>query len=80
MKNGSIEQGNFDTWTPLRLNQAPEIEPIVIENGHYPVGAGEAAMTAIGPAIANAIFNAVGVRIRSLPITPKKVLKALKEI
>ena len=80
MKNGSIEQGNFDTWTPLRLNQAPEIESIVIENGHYPVGAGEAAMTAIGPAIANAIYNAVGVRIRSLPITPEKVLNALKEV
>ena len=39
----------------MRINQAPEIESIVIENGHYPVGAGEAAMTAIGPAIANAI-------------------------
>ena len=63
-----------------QVNQAPEIESIVIENGHYPVGAGEAAMTAIGPAIANAIYNAVGVRIRSLPITPEKVLNALKEV
>ena len=80
MKNGSIEQGNFDTWTPLRLNQSSEIESIIIENGHYPVGAGEAAMTAIGPAITNAIYNAIGVRIRSLPVTPEKVLTALKEV
>ena len=80
MKNGSIEQGNFDTWTPLRLNQSSEIESIIIENGHYPVGAGEAAMTAIGPAITNAIFNAIGVRIRSLPVTSEKVLTALKEV
>ncbi|MDA9708714.1 molybdopterin-dependent oxidoreductase, partial [Alphaproteobacteria bacterium] len=79
MKNGSIEQTNFDTWTPMRINQAPEIESIVIQNGHYPVGAGEAAMTAIGPAIANAIHNISGVRIRSLPITPEKVLQALKK-
>ncbi len=80
MKNGSIEQGNFDTWTPLRLNQSSEIESIIIENGHYPVGAGEAAMTAIGPAITNAIYNAIGVRIRSLPVTSEKVLTALKEV
>ena len=79
MKNGSIEQSNFDTWTPMRINQAPEVESIVIENGHYPVGAGEAAMTAIGPAIANAIYNIGGIRIRSLPITPEKVLRALKK-
>ena len=79
MKNGSIEQTNFDTWTPMRINQAPEIESIVIENGHYPVGAGEAAMTAIGPAIANAIHNISGIRIRSIPITPEKVLQALKK-
>ena len=79
MKNGSIEQTNFDTWTPMRINQAPEIESIVIENGHYPVGAGEAAMTAIGPAIANAIHNISGIRIRSLPITPEKVLQSLKK-
>ena len=63
MKNGSIEQTNFDTWTPMRINRAPEIESIVIENGHYPVGAGEAAMTAIGLAIANAIHNISGIRI-----------------
>ena len=79
MKNGAIEQSNFDTWTPLRINQAPDIESIVIENGHYPVGAGEAAMTAIGPAIANALYNIGGIRIRSLPITPEKVLRALKK-
>ena len=80
MKDGSIEQGNFDTWTPLRLNEAPEINSFIIENGHYPVGAGEASMTTVAPAFANAIYNAVGARIRSLPITSEKVLTALKEV
>ena len=64
-----------DLWELIR---PLEIESIVIENGHYPVGAGEAAMTAIGPAIANVIHNIGGIRIRSLPITPEKVLQALK--
>ena len=47
MKNGSIEQGNFDTWTPMRLNQVPEIETVLIQNGHYPAGTGEPATTVV---------------------------------
>ena len=47
MKNGAIEQENFDTWTPLRINQAPEIDVIIVQNGHYPAGCGEPATTVI---------------------------------
>ena len=79
LKNGSIEQSNFDTWTPMRLNQVPEIETIIIQNGHYPAGAGEPATTVVAPAIANAIDNAVGARVRSLPITPEKIKSAMRE-
>ena len=79
LKNGSLQQSNFDTWTPMRLNQVPEIETIIIENGHYPAGAGEPATTVVAPAIANAIDNAVGARVRSLPITPEKIKSAMRE-
>jgi len=79
MKNGSIEQSNFDSWTPMRLNQTPEIESVIIQNGHYPAGTGEPATTVVAPAIANAIENAVGARVRSLPITPEKLKSALRE-
>jgi isoquinoline 1-oxidoreductase len=79
MKNGSIEQGNFDTWTPVRLDQTPEIEVTLIQNGHYPAGMGEPATTVVAPAIANAIANVSGARVRSLPITPEKVLTAINE-
>jgi isoquinoline 1-oxidoreductase len=79
MKNGSIEQSNFDTWTPMRLNQVPEIETVLIQNGHYPAGTGEPATTVVAPAIANAIDNAVGARVRSLPITPEKIKSAMRE-
>ena len=79
MKNGSIEQSNYDTWTPMRLDQAPEIETIIIQNGHYPAGTGEPATTVVAPAIANAIDNAVGARVRSIPMTPEKIKSALRE-
>ena len=79
MKNGSIEQSNFDTWTPMRLNQAPDVDVAIIQNGHYPAGTGEPAVTVIAPAIANAIHSAVGARVRSLPITPEKVKSAMRE-
>ena len=79
MKNGSIEQTNYDTWTPMRLDQAPEVETIIIQNGHYPAGTGEPATTVVAPAIANAIENAVGARVRSIPMTPEKIKSALRE-
>ncbi len=78
MKNGGIEQGNFDTYVPLRMEQVPEIDIHIVQTNNYPVGVGEPATTVIAPAIANAVFNAVGARVRTLPITPDKVLAAMK--
>ena len=77
MKDGKIEQSNYDTWMPLRMNQVPEVDITLIENGHYPVGIGEPAVTVVGPAIANAIFDAVGARVRTMPITPEAVKEAM---
>ena len=61
----------------------PEIEVILVEQPvpSGPFGAksvGESGLVAVTPAIANAIYEAVGVRIKDMPITPEKVLKALK--
>ena len=63
--------------------EMPEIEPILVENLHRdgPFGAkgvGETSNVPLPPAIANAIYDAVGVRIKDLPITPEKVWRALK--
>jgi 4-hydroxybenzoyl-CoA reductase subunit alpha len=64
--------------------ESPPIEPILVES-HDPEGplgakeAGEGSLAAILPAVANAIYDAVGVWISTLPITPEKVLKALEE-
>ncbi|MFY9896116.1 MAG: molybdopterin cofactor-binding domain-containing protein [Xanthobacteraceae bacterium] len=78
MKNGGIEQRNFDSYTPMRMSQIPEIDVSIIGNGEPAVGCGEPAVTVIAPAVANAIFNAVGARVRSLPITAEAVKAAMK--
>jgi isoquinoline 1-oxidoreductase len=79
MVNGAIQETNFDQYKPLRMKDVPPIEVAVIANGNdYPRGVGEPAVTVIAPALGNAIFNAVGVRVRSLPITAEKVKAAMK--
>jgi isoquinoline 1-oxidoreductase len=78
LKDGGIEQTNFDTYTPLRMSQTPEVAINVIANGDKPTGVGEPAVTVIAPALANAIFNACGARIRSLPITAEAVKANMK--
>jgi CO/xanthine dehydrogenase Mo-binding subunit len=78
LKDGGIEQTNFDTYTPLRMSQIPEVAISVIANGEKATGVGEPAVTVVAPAIGNAVFNAVGARVRSLPITADAVKAAMK--
>ena len=77
VKAGAITASNFDTYTPLRMSQVPELDISFTGHGDYPVGIGEPPTTVVAPAIANAIAAACGARVRSLPITPKKVKAAL---
>ena len=77
MKDGRLQASNFDTYTPCRMENAPDLDVILVETGQYPVGCGEPAVTSVAPAIANAIFAATGARVRSLPITAEKVKAAL---
>jgi isoquinoline 1-oxidoreductase len=79
MANGGIEQTNFDSYTPMRMSNVPELDVSIIGNGEPAVGCGEPAVTVVAPAIANAIFNAVGARVRSLPITSDAVREAMKK-
>jgi len=68
LKNGRVEQTNFDTYQMLRINDAPVIEVHIMKSPEPPGGMGEAGTSAIVPAIANAIFAATGKRLRKLPI------------
>jgi isoquinoline 1-oxidoreductase beta subunit len=68
LKNGRVEQSNFDTYQVLRINEAPEIEVHVVKSAEPPGGMGETGTSAIVPAIANAIFAATGKRLRKMPV------------
>lgn len=78
LKNGGIEQTNFNNYTPLRMSQMPEVAIAVIANGEKATGVGEPAVTVVAPAIGNAVFNACGARVRALPITAEAVRGAMK--
>ena len=78
LKDGGIEQTNFNSYTPLRMSQVPEVAVSVIANGEHATGVGEPAMTVVALAIGNAVFNAVGARVRSLPNTAEAVKAAMK--
>jgi isoquinoline 1-oxidoreductase beta subunit len=68
LKNGRVEQGNFDNYLPMRIDEVPVIETHLVRSAEAPGGMGEAPTPAVGPAVANAIFAATGKRIRTLPI------------
>jgi xanthine dehydrogenase molybdenum-binding subunit len=84
VKNGEIMNANFRDYKLFTAKDAVKIKAPVIEtvDKDGPFGAkgiGEPGCVPTAPAIANAIYNAVGVRIKDLPITPEKILAALKE-
>jgi len=68
LKNGRVEQTNFDTYQVLRINEAPAIEVHIVRSFEPPGGMGEAGTSAIVPAVTNAIVAATGKRLRKLPI------------
>jgi isoquinoline 1-oxidoreductase beta subunit len=68
LKDGRVEQTNFDGYQMLRMNEAPVIEVHIVRSFEPPGGMGEAGTSAIIPAVANAIFAATGKRLRKLPI------------
>jgi isoquinoline 1-oxidoreductase beta subunit len=76
LKDGRVEQSNFDTYQMLRINEAPEIEVHIVQSSEPPGGMGECGTSAIVPAVANAIFAATGKRLRKMPIDPDQLKSA----
>lgn len=70
IERGRVVQRNFNDYEVLRIDEAPVVEVYTAPSTHSPGGIGEAAVPAIAPAVANAVFAATGKRMRSLPIRP----------
>jgi isoquinoline 1-oxidoreductase subunit beta len=67
-KDGRVEQSNFDSYLPMRIDEVPVVETHLIKNAEAPGGIGEAPTAIVSAAVTNAIFAATGKRLRSLPI------------
>jgi CO/xanthine dehydrogenase Mo-binding subunit len=77
-RGGKILDENFDTYELPRFSWLPEIETVLVDNpGMPPQGCGEPAITPMGAVIANAVYDAIGVRLCELPMTPARVHSAI---
>jgi len=74
-----VASANFDDYRLIRMSEVPEIEVHMIKSTDKIGGIGEPGVPPLAPALANAFFNATGVRIRRIPLTPARVLEALKK-
>ena len=73
LKNGEVQQANFDTYSPIRIFEMPKIEVHIVPSAEKPTGMGEPGVPPLAPAVANAIAAATGKRVRTLPINPDKL-------
>jgi CO/xanthine dehydrogenase Mo-binding subunit len=77
-RNGEVLSPNFDSYAIPRFSWLPKIEIVLVDNPQMPsLGGGEPPIVAMGAALANAIFDAVGARLLQLPMTPERVKAAL---
>jgi isoquinoline 1-oxidoreductase subunit beta len=72
---GRVQQGNFNDYRQLRINETPSVEVHLLTSNEKPGGIGEVGTVSAAPALANAIFAATGVRIRRLPIDRAQLSK-----
>jgi len=68
LKDGRVEQGNFDAYRVMRMREMPKVEVVIAPTGGFWGGVGEPGTAPLTPAMCNAIFAATGKRIRSLPL------------
>jgi CO/xanthine dehydrogenase Mo-binding subunit len=79
-KGGEVLNHNFDSYEIPRFSWLPKIETVILDDkGADPQGGGEPAIVVMGGLIANAIYDAIGVRLYQLPMTPERIKEALKK-
>ncbi len=74
-----VVSANFDDYNPIRLSEIPDIEVYIVKSNEKIGGIGEPGVPPTAPAVANAVFNATGARVRRIPLTSERVLAAIKK-
>ncbi len=69
LAGGAVKESNFHDYPILRMNEAPEVDVVIVDSGTEPTGVGEPGLPPVAPAVANAVYRATGQRLRSLPFT-----------
>lgn len=69
LTDGAIRESNFHDYPILRMNEAPEVEVVIVDSNEDPTGVGEPGLPPLAPAVANAVYAATGDRLRSLPLS-----------
>jgi isoquinoline 1-oxidoreductase subunit beta len=78
VKDGAVQASNFDSYPVMRMSDVPEIHTKVMATNNPPSGMGEIGVITVAPAIANAVFQLTGKRLRHVPMTAERVQAALK--
>lgn len=73
VKDGRIEQTNFDTYNSMRISEMPKVEAVMVPSGGFWGGVGEPTIGVAAPAVLNAYFAATGKRIRSVPLRDQNI-------
>jgi isoquinoline 1-oxidoreductase beta subunit len=77
VKDGTVQATNFDNYPVMRMSEVPEIHTKIVATSNPPSGMGEIGVVTVAPAIANAVFQLTGKRLRHLPMTAERVKKTL---
>ncbi|WP_137045980.1 molybdopterin cofactor-binding domain-containing protein [Pseudolabrys sp. FHR47] len=78
VKDGAVQASNFDSYPVMRMSDVPEIHTRIVATDNAPSGMGEIGVVTVAPAIANAMFQLTGKRLRHLPMTPDRVKATMK--
>lgn len=76
-EKGQVKARNLHTYLPLRMNDVPDMDIEFVPSNEFPVGLGEPGVVGVAPAIGNAVQQAVGIRLRHLPMLPEHIQDAL---
>jgi isoquinoline 1-oxidoreductase beta subunit len=75
LKNGAVEQTNFDSYNVMRIDEMPEVEAALVPSGGFWGGVGEPTIAVAAPSVLNAIYKATGKRVRELPLSNNELKK-----